>query len=68
MMMNGTFVPAATTRIPMVAVSVYAGATHEIPMMAPPNSPLALPLSPLSGWPVTACWVTVALSRRARSA
>jgi len=48
MMTTGIFVPASATRIPMVAVRAYAGATDEMPNTVPPMRPTALCDRPLS--------------------
>jgi hypothetical protein len=45
---KGVWAPTAAASKPSVAVSVYAGATEEIPSMMPPNRPTTLLFKPFS--------------------
>ena len=48
MITTAIFEPACETRIPMVAVSAYAGATEEMPRTTLPTTPMELCDNPLS--------------------
>ncbi len=50
MKMIGILTPATATTRPIVAVSVYAGATLEMPSTVPPSNPTELADRPFSIW------------------
>ena len=54
MMIAGTWKPTSDTVGPRAAVSVYAGAMHEMPMTTAPMRPTVPALSPLVESPVGA--------------
>ena len=53
MITTGVLAPTAAASKPSVIVSVYAGATDEIPSMVPPKRPTTLLFKPLSAISVT---------------
>ena len=55
MMTTAIFVPASETRMPIVAVSAYAGATDEMLSTVLPMSPTVSCRSPLS-WRSSSRW------------